>query len=126
MHKSFVRLVRGSVALFALAAVVILSGCQTTNYAGSGPLTLGPNTSAYFQQYLNDRGKAAFAVSPGGGCAVYFQCPAVAGACVQNDTQFFTLRSCKDRCNTDCKILAVRSRVVWEGPVTDSNNSPLN
>lgn len=126
MHKSFVRLVRTSTALLALAAVVFLSGCQTTNYAGSGPLKLGPNTSAYFQEYMDDPQKAAFAVTPDGRCAVFYHCPQVAGACVQSDVQYYVLRSCKDRCNRDCKSLALRSTIVWQGPVTDANDTPLN
>ena len=117
MIKSFLRLFRNAVPLLAIAVVVVLSGCQTNNYAGSGPLVLSSKVGNYYQKFLDDPQRAAFAVAPSGRCAVFYHCPEVAGACAQNDTQFYTVRSCKDRCGSDCKILADRSGVVWQGPV---------
>ena len=124
MKKSFVRLVRGAVPFMAVAMAVVLSGCQTNNYAGSGPLQLSPGMGDFYQKYLKVQGKAAFAISEDGQCGTYRFCSE--STCLERDEKYFAIRNCKDGCKKSCAIFAVRSSIVWQGPVTDANGKRLN
>ncbi|MBT3358926.1 MAG: hypothetical protein HN403_04780 [Rhodospirillales bacterium] len=125
MGKRFASLVGSPAPLIALAAIIILSGCQT-KYAGSGPLQISPAVSNYFQLYMNDSQRAALAVSLDGKCASYRFCSAVAGVCAEGDEAYFTKRGCESSCKKSCGVLAVGSTIVWDGPVTDSDGNDLN
>ncbi len=115
MKKSFMRLVRGAVPFMAIAMVVVLSGCQTNNYAGSGPLSLSPRASDSLEKYLGKHNKGAFAISEDGLCTYYLYCPA--SSCLDRDEKYFAVQGCKSACKRTCGLLADGQRVIWNGPV---------
>ena len=104
--------------------VTLVAGCQTNNYAGSGPLQLSPRMGDFYQKYLKVQGKAAFAISEDGQCGTYRFCSE--STCLERDEKYFAIRNCKDGCKKSCAIFAVRSSIVWQGPVTDANGKRLN
>ncbi len=108
----------------AVLLVAMVSGCQTANYAGSGPLTLSPASTAHLQKYLNEQNGAAFAVTEDGRYSMYRYCPQA--SCVSGDEQYFTVQRCESNAKRTCKIIAVDRRIIWEGPVTDANGNLLN
>ncbi|MBC8158811.1 MAG: hypothetical protein H8E94_05715 [Alphaproteobacteria bacterium] len=87
---------------------------------------MSPAVGNYFQLYMNDSERAAIAVSLDGKCASYRHCSTKIGTCAQGDEAYFTKRGCESSCKTDCGVLAVRSNIVWQGPVTDADGKLLN
>ena len=111
-----------NVGLFRLAGgllfVLLLAGCQTTSeYEGKGRLALSPRLTQFFQKYLDLPNGMAFAASVDGLCGNYRYCPTPVGSCLNEDVRYFAVRACERVCNRTCKVLAVRKRIVWDGPV---------
>lgn len=125
MGKFFAKRVGSAVPIFALTAIIALSGCQT-KYAGSGPLQISPAVSNYFHLYMDDRQRAAIAVSLDGKCASYRHCSAAVGICGEEDEAYFTKRGCESSCKKACGVLAVGTTIIWDGPVTDADGNDLN
>lgn len=108
----------------ALSLVLLLAGCQTTNYAGTGPLRLSQRATDFLQKYLSLHNGAAFAISEDGRYYTYRYCPQA--SCVEGDHQYFAVQNCESNSKRTCKILAVGRKVVWQGPVTTADGRLLN
>lgn len=105
-------------AVAIVAVSVLVTGCQATSpYAGSGPLSLSRSAAAGFEKYLKSNGPAAFAIQTRGSGYYFSSCPY--SRCAYPDgfnAEEQAIKRCEKSGGT-CKVLAVRSEVVWNGEV---------
>lgn len=97
-----------------LAFALTLAGCQSTN-AGNGPLHISSNVSNGYEKYLGTFSPGVFAVSQSGSCYSYYYC---SGNCRTENLSYKAVQSCEKRCGVSCKVMAVYSSIVWNGPIS--------
>ena len=94
--------------------VLTLAGCQITN-VGNGPLRISSTVSNGYEKYLGTFSPGVFAVSQAGSCYSYYYC---SGNCRTENLSYKAIQSCEKRCGVSCKVLAVYSSIVWNGPIS--------
>lgn len=117
------RLVIRLIAGFSLLA--LLAGCQSSQYAGNGPLVLTADTTKSFEKYDRFSSPGAFFISESGDCARYSRCPASSGSCARTPVGR-AMDFCEYVCKQPCGVLAIYGEIVWKGPVTGAHGKLLN
>ena len=101
-----------------IAALLVLAGCQSVNYVGSGPIVLRGVHQASFDQYKNtDTSDKYFLMTTDAKGSFRFYCEDISG-CQMSPGQAVNL--CEMRYGKPCKIYAEGNEIVWrfDGPKT--------
>ena len=108
-----------------VVALLVLAGCQTAEYTGSGPLTFSTSQQNHFDQYRNsDTASKYFMVTEDGRGTFNFYCEDVTG-CAMSPGQAINL--CEMRHGKPCKLYADGNDVVWRfGASRDTATSNLS
>jgi hypothetical protein len=113
--------------LFAIGRDIIWYGrISLKPDVGSGPLTLAPAVEQKFQKYNDLAEPLAFAVSLDGQRASGSFCQSP-GTCQDIDGPGLALERCQvsgGPQDLPCKLFAIGRDIVWDGPVTLSENQP--
>ena len=109
----------------AIIMMLTTASCQTAgSSAGNGPITLSSKVSRSYQEYLSTLEPLAFAVSADGKSSGRFYCSKPRNACFKTNEITEALVRCRNSTpkgpagKADCKIFALKNKVVWNGPVT--------
>ena len=104
--------------LVVILAIGFLSGCQASSqYAGTGPVTVTDKLAFAMEKHLNSSTGVAMAISKGGSGWGTISCPTTQCAWREGSPEKSALALC-ERNGRQCAIFSVNKSVVWNGTVT--------